>query len=209
MMVLQSVKPPNSVMTNEHLSLLCSAKIDPSVYEKAARYAVRVHEEMSKRSTLLNEPKQGSSGKSSIIAKFDKEEVLPYLGDLLGKGGFNSVYELERIQLIKECPETQRQRNLILSNKPKLAVKFLSDEAYEKPDNAGNGSADLYMEAMYLSALTSNHPHPALIQLHGISSAGHAGLSIPSRGGFLLLSIACMIHWIKESMFGRNYKGGS
>lgn len=152
--------------------------LDPAVCQKAARYAVRVYEEMSKRSTILKE--QGA------IAWFDSDEVLPYLGELLGKGGFNSVYELERIKLLKDCPETQIQRNQISITKPKLAVKFLSDEVLQSPENACNGSADLLMEAKYLTALAA-HPHPALIKLHGVSSAGPAGFAKPERAGFFLV----------------------
>lgn len=152
--------------------------LDPVVCQKAARYAVRVYEEMSKRSTILKE--QGA------VAWFDSDEVLPYLGDLLGKGGFNSVYELDLIKLTRECPTTQIQRNHIISSKPKLAVKFLSDEVLQSPEDACNGSADLLMEAKYLTALAA-HPHPALIKLHGVSSAGPAGFGIPARAGFFLV----------------------
>lgn len=157
--------------------------LDPIVCQKAAKYAVRVFDEMSKRSTLL---KQSPHQKDSLVALFDSEEVLPYLGELLGKGGFNSVYELERVKLHKVCSETQIQRNQILIAKPKLAVKFLSDEALLSPENACNGSADLLMEAKYLTALAA-HPHPSLIQLHGISSAGPAGFGKPERAGFFLI----------------------
>jgi serine/threonine protein kinase len=163
-----------------HLLKPMKPPLDPAVCQKAARYAVRVYEEMSKRSKLLKEP-QGTS-----VAWFDSEEVLPYLGELLGKGGFNNVYELERVKLLKVCAETQTLRNRIVVTKPKLAVKFLSDDALQSPENACNGSADLLMEAKYLTALAS-HPHPSLIQLHGISSAGAAGFGKPERAGFFLI----------------------
>jgi serine/threonine protein kinase len=80
--------------------------------------------------------------------------------------------------------EILRQR--IMMNKPTLAVKFLSDEALYSPEDNCNGSADLLMEAKYLTALAS-YPHPALIQLHGISRAGPAGFSYPDRAGFFLI----------------------
>lgn len=139
--------------------------LDPDVCAKAARYAVRVAEEMSKRSSLLNEP-------INSVAQLSGEDILPFLGDLLGKGGFNSVYELERV------PDS------VDPNK-KLAVKFLSDDAMYSSEEFCNGAADLLMEAKYLSAL-SQHPHPALIQLHGVCSSGPQGFTKPERAGFFL-----------------------
>jgi hypothetical protein len=153
-------------------------QLDPAVCQKAARYAVRVYEEMSKRSKLLREREQ--------VAWFDRDEVVPYIGDLLGKGGFNNVYELDRVKLVRECGETEALRQQIVTSRPKLAIKFLSDEALLSPEDACNGSADLLMEAKYLTALAS-HPHPALIRLHGVSSAGPAGFGSPERAGYFLV----------------------
>ena len=162
--------------------------IDPVMYQNAARYAVRVHDEMSRRSTLLNAKHHQSSLSSPVIAQFDCEEILPHLGELLGQGGFNCVYELEGIQLRRECHTSQKQRLQMASLKnADFAIKFLSDEAYATPENACNGSADLYMEAKYLAALTTHYPHPAIIQLHGISSTGPGGLGLPQRGGFFII----------------------
>jgi serine/threonine protein kinase len=42
------------------------------------------------------------------------------------------------------------------------------------------------MEAKYLTALAA-HPHPALIQLHGVARAGPNGFSNPERAGFFLV----------------------
>lgn len=148
--------------------------LDPAVCSKAARYAVRVYEEMSKRSHLLAEENE--------VAQFDREDVMPKLGDLLGKGGFNSVYELR-----SNSPLCDTRTGQVLSaNHTKLAVKFLSDDAMQVPDEFCNGAADLLMEAKYLSALAA-HPHPALIQLHGICSSGPNGFNHPDRAGFFLI----------------------
>lgn len=152
--------------------------LDPAVCRKAERYAVRVCAEMSKRSTILKE--------QETVALFDSDEILPYLGELLGKGGFNNVYELEKIELVKECPSTEIQRKHIVNTKPKLAIKFLADRVLLSSKDACNGSADLLMEAKYLTALAA-HPHPALIRLHGISAAGPAGFGMPERAGFFLI----------------------
>jgi Protein kinase domain len=153
--------------------------LDPAVCQKAARYAVRVFEEMSKRSTLLKQ-------QEGAVAWFDSDEIMPYLGELLGKGGFNVVYEIEKVKLLRDCPETQTKRNQVIITKPKLAIKFLSDEVLLSPEDACNGSADLFMEAKYLTALAA-HPHPGLITLHGVSSAGPAGFGKPERAGFFLI----------------------
>lgn len=164
------------------------------------------------------------------MAKFDRHEIIPFLGELLGRGGFNSVYELERISLQSSSTTTtttttatttesstsssssssgamhpqhsnnhhhhhhgstydstqQSLRQAVVTRKPKLAVKFLSDEALENQDEFCNGAADLLMEAKYLTALAS-HPHPGLIQLHGICAAGPAGFGRVERAGFFLV----------------------
>jgi hypothetical protein len=70
--------------------------IDPEFCQKAARYSIRICEEMSKRSTLLSKEE---APEKIQVAVFDRDEILPHLGDLLGKGGFNSVYELTQIKL--------------------------------------------------------------------------------------------------------------
>ena len=56
--------------------------LDPEICQKAARYAVRVCEEMSKRSTLLREEDPDELN----VALFERDEILPYLGECLGKG---------------------------------------------------------------------------------------------------------------------------
>jgi serine/threonine protein kinase len=139
--------------------------LDPAICQKASRYAVKVFEEMSRRSQLLAE--------DVSVPTFDREDVMPHIGELLGRGGFNSVYSL-------------RKNNFTDDKETKLAVKFLSDEALFIEDEFCNGAADLLMEAKYLAALAA-HPHPALIQLHGISSEGPDGFSNPDRAGFFLI----------------------
>mmetsp|Transcript_4290 Transcript_4290/g.11724 ORF Transcript_4290/g.11724 Transcript_4290/m.11724 type:complete len:398 (+) Transcript_4290:133-1326(+) len=161
--------------------------LDPDICQKAARYALRVCEEMSRRSQLLIE----EDADEINVALFEREEILPFLGELLGKGGFNTVYELETIQLntnVRQPPGQAMQRNKVVhqTNTHKLAVKFLSDDSMYNPEDFCNGAADLLMEAKYLTALAA-HPHPALIQLHGVSVSGPAGFSKPERAGFFLV----------------------
>jgi len=198
--------------------------LDPQVCQKAARYAVRVFEEMSKRSELLKGSSSSSTPTTSTghVAVIDREDVLPYLGELLGKGGFNCVYELRSNHLrdvlsgnevivptfqgrtdspptspspeddpAQDTPHNNEDNDYdddasIKINHKKLAVKFLSDEAMFDPQEFCNGAADLYMEAKYLTALAA-HPHPALIRLHGVCSAGPDGFSKVERAGFFLV----------------------
>jgi serine/threonine protein kinase len=136
---------------------------------------------------------------STLVAPFDKREVLPYIGDLLGKGGFNSVYEIERIHIhhhgnddhddddddVIYDEQVRQKKEMIQQNTSKMAIKFLSKDAYHSIEDACNGSADLYMEAQYLTALTQNHPHPNIIQIHGVSNAGSSGLS--KYGGYFII----------------------
>lgn len=180
----EKLKPRNEASTSKRLKPL-KHPLDPEVCQKAARYSVRVCEEMSKRSTLLN---RDESPDQISVALFDRDEILPNLGDLLGKGGFNSVYELERIRLNEPHDGSTQAaiRQRVANGSKKLAVKFLSDDAMYNPEEFCNGAADLLMEAKYLTAL-AEHPHPALIQLHGVCRTGPAGFSKPERAGFFLV----------------------
>ena len=198
-----------------------SFTVDPHVGSKAVRYANRVYEEMSKRSTLLKKSQktdpssltlsslsydnhsddvnpESSNISSTFVAPFDRREILPFIGDLLGKGGFNSVFEIERIQIrdisesdddddddVSADEQVKHKKEMIQQNITKMAIKFLSQDAYNSIEDACNGSADLYMEAQYLTALTQNHPHPNIIQIHGISNAGSSGLS--RYGGYFIV----------------------
>lgn len=157
---------------------------DPDVCHKASRYAIRVCEEMSKRSNLI-------SDLDDVVPTFERDEIIPNLGDLLGKGGFNNVYELDRIDLLSSSSSAannniEKLRSRLVNSKEKLAVKFLCDEAMNNADEFCNGAADLLMEAKYLSAL-AKHPHPGLITLHGIASDGATGFSSGLRGGYFLI----------------------
>ena len=196
-----------------------SFTVDPHVGSKAVRYANRVYEEMSKRSTLLKKSHKAEPASlslsslsydnhhedvdpvktnllSTFVAPFDKREILPYIGDLLGKGGFNSVFEIERIKIhdghhddddddVNIDEQVRHKKEMMKHNISKMAIKFLSQDAYNSIEDACNGSADLYMEAQYLTALTQNHPHPNIIQIHGISNAGSSGLS--KYGGYFII----------------------
>lgn len=158
--------------------------LDLDVCQKASRYATRVCQEMTKRSSLIKDLKVDS------IPYFERDEIMPYLGDKLGKGGFNSVYELEKIELDESNPcsdDQRRQRSAVAhSLQKKLAVKFLNESAMANSNEFCNGAADLLLEAKYLSAL-SKHPHPSIISLHGVAAAGAAGFATGQMGGYFLV----------------------
>lgn len=158
--------------------------LDLDVCQKASRYATRVCQEMTKRSSLIRDLGV------DCVPSFERDEVIPYLGDKLGKGGFNTVYELEKIEIDESspCSEAQRQqRTYVVRNVQKrLAVKFLNESAMANSNEFCNGAADLLLEAKYLSAL-SNHPHPSIINLHGVAAAGAAGFATGQMGGYFLV----------------------
>eukprot|EP00934_Nitzschia_sp_Nitz4_P005145 Nitzschia sp. Nitz4//scaffold45_size130396//74453//75795//NITZ4_003456-RA/size130396-snap-gene-0.127-mRNA-1//1//CDS//3329552419//5135//frame0 len=158
--------------------------LDLDVCQKASRYATRVCQEMTKRSSLIKDLKV------DCVPYFERDEILPYLGDKLGKGGFNSVYELEKIELDESspCSEAQHQQRSAVAHslQRKLAVKFLNESAMANSNEFCNGAADLLLEAKYLSAL-SNHPHPSIINLHGVAAAGAAGFATGQMGGYFLV----------------------
>jgi serine/threonine protein kinase len=158
--------------------------LDLDVCQKASRYATRVCQEMTKRSSLIRDLGV------DCVPSFERDEVIPYLGDKLGKGGFNTVYELEKIEIDESspCSEAQRQqRTYVVRNLQKrLAVKFLNESAMANSNEFCNGAADLLLEAKYLSAL-STHPHPSIITLHGVAAAGAAGFATGQMGGYFLV----------------------
>jgi serine/threonine protein kinase len=159
--------------------------LDLDVCQKASRYATRVCQEMTKRSSLIKDLKP------DCVPSFERDEIMPFLGDKLGKGGFNSVYELEKIELDESAPisseEHRRQRAQVARGlSRKLAVKFLNESAMGNSNEFCNGAADLLLEAKYLSAL-SNHPHPSIISLHGVAAAGAAGFATGQMGGYFLV----------------------
>lgn len=102
------------------------------------------------------------------------------------------MYELEKIVLHDDgdeeysTDEQARRKQVAYDIKSKFAVKFLSDEALESQEEFCNGAADLLMEAKYLAALAA-HPHPALIQLHGVCAEGASGFGRTERAGFFLV----------------------
>jgi serine/threonine protein kinase len=159
------------------------------VCQKAAKYAIRVCQEISSYSKL--------EGNSDNIPLLEREEVV--LGDLLGSGGFNHVFEVISVELMEggggrhvkltNTPVQENARKLVAKkgkNPEALAVKFMNEHAMANSEDYCNGAADLLLEARYL-ALLANYPHPNLIRLHGIAAAGANGFSEGLEAGYFLI----------------------
>jgi serine/threonine protein kinase len=159
------------------------------VCQKATKYALRVVQEISSYSKL--------EGNSDNIPLLERDEVV--LGDLLGSGGFNNVFEVISIDLMEtgagrhgkltHTPAQETARKLVAKrgkNPDALAVKFMNEQAMANSEDYCNGAADLLLEARYL-ALLANYPHPNLIRLHGMAAAGANGFSEGLEAGYFLI----------------------
>ena len=70
----------------------------------------------------------------------------------------------------------------------------VNDECMRNWEDYCNGTADLLLEARYLSALAS-YPPPNIIHLDGVAAAGAEGFSNGTEGGyFLSFSIGSTTH---------------
>lgn len=108
---------------------------------------------MSKHSRIVNPSME------KCIPRFEKEEVV--LGELLGSGGFNDVYEVCSIKLIEDISMAENAKKISSplqsehrafvakhvfresSQNCRYAVKFLSAETIEDPSRFCTGAADL------------------------------------------------------------------
>jgi len=120
---------------------------------RAWKTASRAAKHMSKHSKIVNPAME------KCIPRFEKQEVV--LGEMLGSGGFNDVYEVKRIDLVQDLcaspnakkiasPLQQEHRSFVSDNcfrassqNCRYAVKFLSVETIEDPNRFCTGAADL------------------------------------------------------------------
>eukprot|EP00540_Astrosyne_radiata_P014168 CAMPEP_0116832480 /NCGR_PEP_ID=MMETSP0418-20121206/5915_1 /TAXON_ID=1158023 /ORGANISM="Astrosyne radiata, Strain 13vi08-1A" /LENGTH=404 /DNA_ID=CAMNT_0004461845 /DNA_START=15 /DNA_END=1229 /DNA_ORIENTATION=+ len=179
--------PSNNNHQMESSSSTEPPQMSASEFQRASKYAVRVCEEMTAYSRLADN--------TDGIPLLERDEVV--LGDLLGSGGFNHVFEVFSIELHDEdrgsphahLTQTQHQkiaRKMLAKRDIPLAVKFLNDQCMRNSEDYCNGAADLLLEARYLSALAS-YPHPNIIHLHGVAAAGAQGFSNGIEGGYFLI----------------------
>lgn len=128
--------------------------LDPvEIGKKAWKSASRAAKHMSKHSRIVNPSLE------KCIPRFERSEVI--LGEFLGSGGFNDVYEVKRIDLVKNLedaehakkiasPLQQEHRAFIAkhvfresSQNCRYAMKFLSMDTIGDPGRFCTGAADL------------------------------------------------------------------
>lgn len=181
-------------MLHESANLFQDESEHSLVGRKAWKYASRAAKHMTKHSKIVNPAMEKQ------IPRFLGEEIV--VGKLLGSGGFNHVYALDAISLVKHplssdlarkvCSETQQIHRKFVSQHTiressgdkRYAIKFLSPATLEDPERFCTGAADLVVEAKFLASLE----HPNIIKLRGMAAAGTSGFaSCKSMGYFLVL----------------------
>lgn len=155
---------------------------------KALKAAMRVERHMSKHSRVA------TAEAELYIPRFEPSEIK--LGELLGTGGFNNVYEVARIELDEHSPESEHAEAIISSepqqelrrqakNAPQdsFAIKFLNKKSLADPDRYCIGAADLVLEAKFLASLENSH----IIKLRGMPANGTAAVGNCEKMAYFLL----------------------
>mmetsp|Transcript_7833 Transcript_7833/g.8998 ORF Transcript_7833/g.8998 Transcript_7833/m.8998 type:complete len:463 (-) Transcript_7833:15-1403(-) len=156
---------------------------------RARKSASRAARYMSKHSNIVK------SESERLVPRFDESEIV--LGKILGSGGFNNVYELERIELLydplnskhykKISTEIQTQLRRDAAQKyqetSNFAIKCLSQKTINDSDRFCTGAADLVVEAKFLASLS----HPNIISLRGMAAAGTSGFASCRPNGYFLV----------------------
>lgn len=132
---------------------------------RAWKTASRAAKHMSKHSKIVNPSME------KCIPRFERSEVI--LGELLGSGGFNDVYEVQAIQLVEDLssapnvkkissPLQSEHRAFVAkhvfresSQNCRYAVKFLSAETIDEPSRFCTGAADLVVVRWLAETLPS------------------------------------------------------
>lgn len=122
---------------------------------RAWKTASRAAKHMSKYSKIVNPAME------KCIPRFERNEVI--LGEMLGSGGFNDVWEIKQIDLIEDLSMAEHAKKISSplqsehrafvakhviresTNQCRYAVKFLSVETIEDPHRFPTGAADLVM----------------------------------------------------------------
>lgn len=164
-------------------------KIEASA-KAAARSAIKAVKVLCESSKAIDPHKDDE------LPKFSQKEIT--LGQLLGKGGFNFVFEIERMnleggklvnKLNSDSRRAQSERRLIARNckrgkrDARFAIKFLHDQTVQDPSKFKVGAADLAVEAKILSNLDHQH----IVTIRGISENGPQGFASGIEGGFFII----------------------
>jgi len=130
---------------------------------RAWKTASRAAKHMSKHSKIVNPSME------KCIPRFEREEVV--LGELLGSGGFNDVYEVRCIDLVKDLSQAENAKKISSplqsehrsfvskhvfresSQNCRYAVKFLSVETIQDPSRFCTGAADLVVVRFFILCL--------------------------------------------------------
>jgi len=131
--------------------------------KRAWKTASRAAKHMSKHSKIVKPSME------KCIPRFERDEVI--LGDALGSGGFNDVYEVERIDLVTDLSMAENAKKISSplqaehrafvakhvfresSQNCRYAVKFLSVETIEDPSRFCTGAADLVVVRNEMNAV--------------------------------------------------------
>ena len=128
--------------------------MDPAeIGKRAWKAASRAAKHMSKHSRIVNPSLE------KCIPRFERNEVI--LGEFLGSGGFNDVYEIKRIDLVESLEEAEHAKKIASplqqehrafiakhvfresSQNCRYAMKFLSMDTIGDPSRFCTGAADL------------------------------------------------------------------
>ena len=126
---------------------------------KAWKTASKAAKHMSKHSRIVNPSLE------KCIPRFERAEVR--LGEFLGSGGFNDVYEVERIDLVRDLDDAEHAKKIASplqqehrafiskhvfresSQNCRYAMKFLSVDTICDPSRFCTGAADLVVVSLY------------------------------------------------------------
>ena len=156
---------------------------------KALKAAKKVDRQMTKHALI------SSTEAELFIPRFQPCELV--LGELLGTGGFNYVYSIERIELLEKensnslqhatemmaSPPQQDLREKMAHSTDAFACKFLNKKSLHDDDRYCIGSADLVLEAKLLASLQHEH----IIQLRGLPANGTSGVGLQQSLSYFLL----------------------
>jgi hypothetical protein len=164
---------------------------------RAWKTASRAAKHMSKHSKIVNPSME------KCIPRFERDEVI--LGEVLGSGGFNDVFEVKRINLVEDLsfaehakkissPLQAEHRSFVAkhvfresSQNCRYAIKFLSVETIEDASRFCTGAADLVVV----------RSHALCILLH--SACSHLIFAVLAF--VLCVSAACFLRFHRKQSF--------
>jgi hypothetical protein len=141
--------------------------------KRAWKAASRAAKHMSKHSRIVNPSLE------KCIPRFERDEVV--LGEFLGSGGFNDVYEVKKINLVENLEEAEHAKKIASplqqehrafiskhvfresSQNCRYGMKFLSMDTISDPSRFCTGAADLVVVRSDLAVGLSGLCVPSLL----------------------------------------------